>query len=67
MKTKLKTTIWGPTSDSGDKIRDCEMPELEIGDWIYFDDIGAYSVSVNTKFNGFELPIPYYYIKESKR
>ena len=43
------------------------MPELEIGDWIYFDGIGAYSVSLMTKFNGCELPIPYYYIKESKR
>ena len=59
--------MWGPTSDSKDKICEYDMPELDVGDWIYFDDMGAYSVCVSTTFNGFEGPISYYYIKESKR
>eukprot|EP00871_Galdieria_phlegrea_P003930 jgi/Galph1/4538/GphlegSOOS_G3130.1 len=53
----LKSTIFGPTCDSIDCIiRDHPMPELEIGDWIYFEDMGAYTISLASSFNGFSKP-----------
>ena len=43
------------------------MPELEVGDWLYFDNMGAYSLCAFSSFNGFNRPPSYYYIKESDR
>lgn len=43
------------------------MPELEIGDWIYFDNMGAYTISAYSPFNGFAKPTSYYYIREADR
>lgn len=37
--------MWGPTCDSMDCItRTANLPELQIGDWLVFDDMGAYTV-----------------------
>ncbi len=48
--------VVGPTCDSFDKITlGAELPAtLEIGDFLYTDNIGAYSVASSTKFNGFD-------------
>ncbi len=48
--------VVGPTCDSFDKITlSAELPaDLEIGDLIYTENIGAYSIASSTKFNGFE-------------
>ena len=62
-----KSIVWGPTCDSADLVREMDLPELEVGDWLYFDNTGAYSRSVATGYNGFELPICYYFIKDSDR
>ncbi|KAM9346590.1 ornithine decarboxylase-like [Symphorus nematophorus] len=52
-----RSIIWGPTCDSLDKVSDsCWIPELHVGDWLLFDDMGAYSVSICSDFNGFERP-----------
>ncbi|KAM4598208.1 ornithine decarboxylase-like [Polymixia lowei] len=46
--------VWGPTCDSQDLITDsCFLPELQEGDWLLFRNMGAYTVSVSTDFNGF--------------
>lgn len=46
--------VVGPTCDSFDKISLSEhLPvNLEIGDFLYTDNIGAYSIASSTKFNG---------------
>ncbi|KAI9277148.1 pyridoxal-dependent decarboxylase [Phascolomyces articulosus] len=50
-------TIWGPTGCSLDcVIKDGKLPELNAGDWLYFEKFGAYSVTAATTFNGFEKP-----------
>ncbi|KAF8464617.1 pyridoxal-dependent decarboxylase [Kalaharituber pfeilii] len=51
----IKYSVWGPTCDSLDCIdRECYLPELlNVGDWLYFTDMGAYSQASATKFNGF--------------
>ena len=61
----LPSTVWGPTCDSDDKVCETDLPELAVGDWLYFDNTGAYSRSLSTKYNGFDLPICYYYLKHS--
>ena len=64
---KYKSVLWGPTCDSNDRICDRELPELEVGDWIYFNEMGSYSYTITTQFNSIERPALYYYIRESKR
>jgi ornithine decarboxylase len=48
--------VVGPTCDSFDKISISEQlpANLEIGDYLYTVNIGAYSTASSTKFNGFE-------------
>ena len=41
------------------------MPELAVGDWLYFDDMGAYTVSAFSSFNGFLRPKIYYCVRET--
>ena len=51
------STLAGPTCDSIDIIaRGEELPELDIGDLIYIENIGAYSLACATHFNGLEPP-----------
>ena len=51
-QTRL-STLAGPTCDSFDIIaRGQELPELDIGDIVYIENIGAYSTASATNFNG---------------
>ena len=46
------STLAGPTCDGFDIVSNTEeLPELEIGDLIYIDNIGAYSTATATDFN----------------
>lgn len=48
-------SIWGPTCDSMDCITRKEMlPELDVGDWLYFENMGAYTCAAASAFNGFK-------------
>lgn len=39
-------SIWGPTCDSIDCItKEGLLPKLEVGDWLYFENMGAYTVA----------------------
>jgi len=47
-------SVWGPTCDALDCITKSTMlPVLEIGDYIYYDNMGAYTASAASAFNGF--------------
>jgi len=48
--------VVGPTCDSFDKISlSVELPRtLEVGDYLYTENIGAYSTASSTTFNGFD-------------
>lgn len=51
------STIWGPTCDALDQlVADIPLPDVEIGDFIIFENMGAYTVPVASPFNGFPLP-----------
>ena len=46
--------VFGPTCDALDTISLAEqLPELEIGEHLYSENIGAYSAASSTHFNGF--------------
>ncbi|KAI8594757.1 pyridoxal-dependent decarboxylase [Dissophora ornata] len=47
-------SVWGPTCDSIDCIaaKAC-LPLMETGDWLYFENMGAYTITAASQFNGF--------------
>ncbi|CAJ2635760.1 unnamed protein product [Trifolium pratense] len=48
------STVFGPTLDSTDTVlKEYELPELEMNDWLVFSNMGAYTSSLGTNFNGF--------------
>jgi ornithine decarboxylase len=49
--------VWEPTCDSGDCVFPMlQLPEtLNVGDWLAFDNMGAYTISLVGHFNGFEV------------
>lgn len=64
---KIKSTIFGPTCDALDEIiSDIELPmTTDVGDFMYFENMGAYTVPVASPFNGFPLPKIFYYIERA--
>jgi len=60
----FRSTIFGPTCDSMDCIgKDVLLPELEVGEWLYFKDMGAYTVAAASPFNGFKsCPTTYFIV-----
>lgn len=61
---QVKTTIFGPTCDALDEIVvGMDLPEsIDLGDFIYFENMGAYTIPVASPFNGFPLPKVYHFI-----
>jgi ornithine decarboxylase len=35
-------------------VTDYQLPEVSVGDWLIFDNMGAYSTAAGSKFNGFD-------------
>jgi len=59
----FRSTIFGPTCDSMDCIsKDISFPEVNVGDWLYFKNMGAYSVAAASPFNGFKSNPTTFYI-----
>jgi len=51
---QYECTIYGPTCDSMDKIASqCKLPDLSIGEVIYVENMGAYTLAASSNFNGF--------------
>lgn len=56
-----RSSIWGPTCDGLDRIiEETQLPELMEGDWIYFADMGSYTLAAGSTFNGIPRPRVYY-------
>jgi ornithine decarboxylase len=61
--TTEKSCLFGPTCDSIDVIcKDVDLPSMEIGDWLYFLNMGAYTVASASSFNGFRPPNAKYFL-----
>jgi ornithine decarboxylase len=53
--------LFGRTCDSLDMIAYSEkMPNMNVGDWLCFPGMGAYTCASASEFNGFPLPFKYY-------
>jgi len=57
-KQKTKCILWGPTCDSFDKIGAFTLSEMKYGDWILWENVGAYTVSGSCDFNGINFTNP---------
>ena len=52
--------IWGPTCDGLDRIAaNTPLPLMDVGDWLVFEDMGAYTLAAAGCFNGFPVPKVY--------
>ncbi|KAM3940615.1 ornithine decarboxylase 1-like [Leptodactylus fuscus] len=59
--------LWGPCCVDQDLIlEEVSLPDLEIGDWIIFLNMGAYSISKPSTFNGFLPPTVYYTMSQKQ-
>lgn len=57
----LNTTIFGPTCDSIDVIMKSKpFPAMNLGEWVYCRNVGAYTIAAGSTFNGFEGPKLFY-------
>lgn len=42
--------IHGPSGEDHDIVcRDCQLPKLDVGDWLIFDRVGAYTLSIASR------------------
>jgi len=56
-----KSKIFGATCDSIDVIsEEILLPELAIGEWVYVENFGAYTVAASSSFNGIQKPLNKY-------
>lgn len=57
------SSVWGQTCDGFDVVLPkVNLPRLNIGDWLCFENMGAYTVAAGSTFNGFPKPeITYLY------
>ncbi|GAU94433.1 hypothetical protein RvY_06207-1 [Ramazzottius varieornatus] len=54
-------SLWGPTCDGLDCITaSYYLPQMDIGHWLYLEDMGAYTNSASSGFNGFARPTMVY-------
>ena len=55
------STVFGPTCDSMDVLsRGVLLPKMDIGDWMYFQNMGAYTSAAASTFNGFPTTEKFY-------
>ena len=67
-KDKFPSSVWGPSCDSIDCVlSNVHLPKCNVGDWMYFKEMGAYTLSAASGFNGFLPPICLYFISWGKR
>lgn len=51
----IEYSLWGPTCDGIDHITESVFfhRTLDVGDWLFFEEMGAYTMCSATRFNGF--------------
>ncbi|XP_049290991.1 ornithine decarboxylase 1-like [Anopheles funestus] len=69
VETKLNvklydSILWGPTCHVLDQIALENLPELNIGDNVVFENVGAYGEVLANRFNGFAIPKIIGYVRE---
>jgi diaminopimelate decarboxylase len=60
--TLFASTVFGPTCDSIDVVaRSVLLPKLKVGDFLYMNNMGAYTMAAASSFNGF-VPTEKFYV-----
>ncbi|XP_017331661.1 ornithine decarboxylase isoform X1 [Ictalurus punctatus] len=60
------SSVWGHTCNGVDRIVElCTLPDRQVGDWLLFENMGAYTVAVSSTFNGFQKPDIHYVMSRS--
>uniref|UniRef100_A0A8C9G2R5 Orn/DAP/Arg decarboxylase 2 N-terminal domain-containing protein n=1 Tax=Pavo cristatus TaxID=9049 RepID=A0A8C9G2R5_PAVCR len=55
------SSLWGPSCDELDQIvENCLLPELSVGDWLIFDNMGSGTLGEQSTFNDYQRPLIYY-------
>ncbi|XP_014260440.1 antizyme inhibitor 2-like [Cimex lectularius] len=55
--------IWGQTNRQLDLVSShCLLPEMNVGDWLMFTEMGAYSIPLSMNFNGYPIPNEHYFV-----
>ncbi|XP_053914971.1 antizyme inhibitor 1 isoform X3 [Cuculus canorus] len=55
------SSLWGPSCDELDQIvENCLLPELSVGDWLIFDNMGSGTLGEQSAFNDYQRPLIYY-------
>lgn len=53
-----RSRLMGPTCDSIDLVaEDIMLPELAVGEWVYVEHFGAYTMASSSSFNGFKTNV----------
>ena len=61
LRPKYPSTVFGPTCDGLDCIlKDVTLPLIECGEWVLFNNMGAYTRAASSNFNGFHHHTIYY-------
>lgn len=59
--------VYGYTCDSMDLLLDnVLMPNMNVGDWVYVSNFGAYTYSAGSQFNGFQTTQDFFYVEKPK-
>lgn len=45
-------------------MKSIDLPKLDVGDYLIFENMGAYTVAIAGTFNGFSVPKIDYYIEK---
>ena len=56
IQEREESVLFGRTCDSLDMIAKGPMEYMEVGDWLYFPLMGAYTSATASEFNGFPKP-----------
>ncbi len=64
-RPSCKCILYGPVLADIDQITEGVLPELKVGEWVYFENSGAYSRNLHCEFLGFKKP-PLHYVLEEK-
>jgi len=58
-------SMWGPTCDSMDCLtKSMQLPKMNPGDWLIFDNMGAYTLVAASRFNGMNKSTALYLVPE---
>ncbi|KAJ6785735.1 hypothetical protein PWT90_06372 [Aphanocladium album] len=60
----IEYSVWGPTCDGIDRITESTKFShlVDVGDWLYFEEMGAYTKCSATQFNGFSNAHEVFYV-----